>query len=51
MPGRVQLHARRLVFPHPRGGTVDVTAPLPQHMLETFTLFGFDPKRFDRDDE
>ena len=48
---RLHLHARRLVFPHPRGGTVDVTAPLPQHMLETFTLFGFDPKRFDRDDE
>lgn len=48
---RLHLHARRLVFPHPRGGTVDVTAPLPEHMLATFKIFGFDPKRFDRDDE
>lgn len=48
---QLHLHARRLVFPHPRGGTVDVTAPLPEHMLRTFELFGFDAKRFDRDDE
>lgn len=48
---RLHLHARRLVFPHPRGGSVDVTAPLPEHMLHTFELFGFDAKRFDRDDD
>ncbi len=48
---QLHLHARRLVFPHPRGGTVDVTAPLPEHMLRTFDLFGFDAKRFDRDDD
>jgi 23S rRNA pseudouridine955/2504/2580 synthase len=48
---QLHLHARRLVFPHPRGGTVDVTAPLPEHMLHTFDLFGFDAKRFDRDDD
>jgi 23S rRNA pseudouridine955/2504/2580 synthase len=47
---QLHLHARRIVFPHPRGGTVDVTAPLPGHMLNTFKQFGFDPNRFDRDD-
>jgi 23S rRNA pseudouridine955/2504/2580 synthase len=44
---RLHLHARRIVFPHPRGGTVDVTAPLPPHMQETWALFGFDPGRYD----
>jgi len=44
---RLHLHARRIVFPHPRGGTVDVTAPLPPHMQETWGLFGFDPGRYD----
>jgi 23S rRNA pseudouridine955/2504/2580 synthase len=47
IPNRLHLHARRIVFPHPRGGTVDVTAPLPPHMLETWALFGFDPGRYD----
>jgi 23S rRNA pseudouridine955/2504/2580 synthase len=52
---QLHLHARRLVFPHPRGGVVDVTAPMPDHMLATFTLFGFDANRFsktpERDDD
>ena len=47
VPPRLHLHARRIVFPHPRGGTVDVTAPLPDHMRTTFALFGFDPDRYD----
>jgi 23S rRNA pseudouridine955/2504/2580 synthase len=47
IPNRLHLHARRIVFPHPRGGTVDVTAPLPPHMRETWALFGFDPQRYD----
>lgn len=51
VPNRLHLHARRLVFPHPRSGTVDVTAPLPEHMLTTFSLFGFDANRFDHDDD
>ena len=46
---RLHLHARRLIFPHPRGGSVDVSAPLPEHMLNTFKIFGFDARRFDRD--
>ncbi|MDE2385658.1 MAG: RluA family pseudouridine synthase [Alphaproteobacteria bacterium] len=44
---RLHLHARRIQFPHPRGGVVDVTAPLPPHMTETFATLGFDAGRFD----
>jgi 23S rRNA pseudouridine955/2504/2580 synthase len=44
---KLHLLARRLILPHPRGGTLDVTAPLPSHMRQTFDLFGFDVKRFD----
>lgn len=39
---RLHLHARRIRIPHPDGGTVDQIAPLPQHMVQTFNLFGFD---------
>lgn len=46
MPRKLHLHARRIVFPHPREGEVDVTAPLPTHMLETMGLLGFDAERF-----
>ena len=31
-------------LPHPRGGTLDVTAPLPPHMQKSFDMFGFDVK-------
>ncbi len=48
---RLHLHARRVVFPHPRGGDIDISAPLPQHMLETWKLFGFDSERYDGRDE
>jgi len=44
---RLHLHARRLQFPHPREGVMDVTAPLPDHMLASFHTFGFDAGRFD----
>jgi len=44
---KLHLLARRLVLPHPRGGIVDVTAPLPEHMQQTFDLFGFDASQFD----
>jgi 23S rRNA pseudouridine955/2504/2580 synthase len=43
----LHLHARRLQFPHPREGKIDITAPLPAHMLHTFELLGFDPTRYD----
>ncbi|WP_185985157.1 RluA family pseudouridine synthase [Aureimonas mangrovi] len=40
---RLHLHARRIVIPHPAGkGVIDQMAPLPQHMVQTFNLFGFD---------
>jgi 23S rRNA pseudouridine955/2504/2580 synthase len=40
---RLHLHARRISFPHPAGeGVVDVTAKLPEHMRQSFALFGFD---------
>jgi 23S rRNA pseudouridine955/2504/2580 synthase len=39
---KLHLLARRLVLPHPRGGTIDVTAPLPDHMRKTWEFFGFD---------
>jgi 23S rRNA pseudouridine955/2504/2580 synthase len=51
LPGGIQnkLHllARRIVVPHPRGGTIDVSAPLPPHMEQSWNLLGFDITRFD----
>jgi 23S rRNA pseudouridine955/2504/2580 synthase len=40
---KLHLLARRLVLPHPRGGIIDVTAPLPEHMKTSFDMFGFEP--------
>ncbi|MCW5716454.1 MAG: RluA family pseudouridine synthase [Bauldia sp.] len=42
LQNRLHLHARRLVLPHPDGGTIDVTAPLPPHMQQSWNLLGFD---------
>ena len=51
LPGGIQkrLHllARRIVIPHPRGGVIDVTAPLPPHMLQSWNLLGLEHERFD----
>ena len=44
---KLHLLARRIVLPHPGGGTLDVTAPLPPHMQKSFDMFGFDVKRDD----
>jgi 23S rRNA pseudouridine955/2504/2580 synthase len=44
---RLHLLARRISVPHPRGGTIDVTAPLPPHMEQSWSLLGFDAKRYD----
>jgi 23S rRNA pseudouridine955/2504/2580 synthase len=44
---KLHLLARRLILPHPRGGTLDVTAPLPPHMQRSFEMFGFDTKQYD----
>jgi len=48
---KLHLHARRISFPHPHGGEVDVTAPLPEHMRKTWNYYGFDPHRYDEDEE
>ena len=42
IPRQIHLHARRLVVPHPRHGTIDVVAPMPPHMTATWSLLGFD---------
>jgi 23S rRNA pseudouridine955/2504/2580 synthase len=51
LDNKLQLHARRISFPHPSGtGVVDVTAPLPEHMKRSFELFGFvEPRETDTD--
>ena len=46
---KLHLHARRLVIPHPAGGNIDVTAPLPDHMRKAWELLGLDADRFDAD--
>jgi 23S rRNA pseudouridine955/2504/2580 synthase len=47
MQNRLHLVARRIVVPHPRGGTIDITAPLPPHMRQSWNLIGFDVNRYD----
>jgi 23S rRNA pseudouridine955/2504/2580 synthase len=47
MQNRLHLLARRIVVPHPRGGVIDVTAPLPPHMQQSWNLLGFDATRYD----
>jgi 23S rRNA pseudouridine955/2504/2580 synthase len=47
MQNRLHLLARRIVVPHPRGGTIDMTAPLPPHMKQSWSLIGLDDKRYD----
>ena len=42
-----ELLARRIAVPHPRGGIIDVSAPLPPHMEQSWNLLGFDAKRYD----
>jgi 23S rRNA pseudouridine955/2504/2580 synthase len=45
---RLHLLARRIVIPHPRTGKpIDVTAPLPPHMQQSFNLLGFETDRYD----
>ncbi len=40
LPRKLHLHARRLQMEKPF--TLDVTAPLPKHMQESFRIFGFE---------
>jgi 23S rRNA pseudouridine955/2504/2580 synthase len=47
MQNKLHLLARRIAVPHPRGGVIDVTAPLPAHMRQSWNLIGLDAKRYD----
>ncbi len=47
LQNRLHLLARRIVIPHPRGGVIDATAPLPPHMLQSWNLLGLEANRFD----
>jgi 23S rRNA pseudouridine955/2504/2580 synthase len=46
---RLHLHARRIRIPNPSGGIIDVTAPLPPHMVQTWNLLGLDENDADED--
>ncbi|KAG1700492.1 Ribosomal large subunit pseudouridine synthase C [Nymphon striatum] len=47
---RLHLHARRIRIPHPSGGgMLEVKAPLPPHMVQTFNLLGLNES--DAEDE
>ena len=47
LQNRLHLLARRIVIPHPRGGFIDATAPLPPHMQQSWNLLGLEADRFD----
>ena len=38
---KLHLHARAIRLPHPAGGELFVTAPMPPHMVASFRLLGF----------
>ncbi|MEL6978813.1 MAG: RluA family pseudouridine synthase [Pseudomonadota bacterium] len=38
---KLHLHARRLSLPHPAGGVLTVTAPLPEHMRRSWAALGW----------
>lgn len=43
----LHLHARRIVLPLRNGKKIDISAPLPPHMRQSFEALGFDPDRYD----
>ena len=47
MQNRLHLLARRIAVAHPRAGVIDVTAPLPPHMQQSWNLLGLDATRYD----
>ncbi|MBS7540858.1 RluA family pseudouridine synthase [Ancylobacter lacus] len=48
LQNRLHLLARRLVIPHPRGERlIDVSAPLPPHMQQSWAVLGFDATQYD----
>lgn len=41
---KLHLHARSIRMPHPAGGLLEATAPLPPHMVQTFSFLGFEER-------
>ena len=44
LPDQLHLFAHRIIVPHPKGGVLDVRAPLPAHFKATWKYFNFDTK-------
>ena len=47
----LHLHARRIRLPLKSGKILDVSAPLPPHMQQSFDALGFDSERYDVRDQ
>ena len=48
LQNKLHLLARRLVIPHPKGtGVIDVSAPLPPHMAQSWAVLGLDASQYD----
>jgi 23S rRNA pseudouridine955/2504/2580 synthase len=43
---KLHLHARRLTFKDGKVGDIDISAPMPLHMVKTFELVGFDAQNY-----
>ena len=52
LQNKLHLMARRIRVPHPRGrGLIDVSAPLPLHMQQSWSVLGFEADRYDPIDD
>ena len=47
LQNRLHLLARRLVLPLSNGDILDVSAPLPPHMQQSWNVLGFDASDYD----
>lgn len=43
LPKKLHLHARSIMMPHPGGGVLSCTAPLRDHMEESWDMLNLDP--------
>lgn len=46
MQNKLHLHARHIDIPHPNGGRLKITAPLPPHMVQSWNLLGLDENAY-----
>lgn len=42
LQNKLHLHARQLILPHPNGTKLNIKAPLPPHMVQSFRVLGID---------